>query len=62
MTAPLAALAAFLLGLLAIPGPLSVPSLGLLLVALTVVAATGWTGCLSLGLPGDQPPVEGGAP
>lgn len=59
----LAIVAAILTGLFApAPGPFSLPSLRLLLVALTVVAATGWTGCLSLGLPGDAPPVEGGAP
>ena len=58
----LALAVAALLGLFApAPWPLPLPSLGLLLAALTVLAAP-WTGCLSLGLPVDQPPVEGGAP
>lgn len=63
MTGFLAVAVALLLGLfLPSPWPLPLPSLGLLLAPLAVLASPGWTGCLSLGLPGDQPPVEGGAP
>lgn len=63
MRSLLALAVAVLLGLFA-PAPWPHPSLslGLLLAALTVLAAPGWAGCLSLGLPGDQPPMEGGAP
>lgn len=56
----LALAVAALLGLFA-PAPWPLPPVALALAALTVLAAP-WTGCLSLGLPGDQPPMEGGAP
>lgn len=63
MRSLLALAAAVLLGLF-LPAPWPHPSLplGLLLSALTVLAAPGWTGRLSLGLPGDFPPIERGAP
>jgi hypothetical protein len=53
-----ALVAAVLLGLLApVQAPLSVPSLGLLLAVLTVLAAPVQSGCLGLGLPGDGSPI-----
>jgi hypothetical protein len=44
------------------PPPLSLPSLVLLLAVLTVLAPLDWVPFGSLGMPGDQPPMEGGAP
>ncbi len=62
MKSLLALAVAVLLGLFApAPWPLPLPSLGLLLAVLAVLAP-GWSGCLSLGLPGDFPPIERGAP
>jgi hypothetical protein len=58
-----AIVAAFVFGLIvAVPRPLSLPSLLPLLACLTVLAAPAWTGCLGLGLRGDNPPIERGAP
>jgi len=60
MRSLLALAAALLLGLF-LPAPW--PSPGLLLAALVVLAAPGAPfPCLSLGLPGDHPPIERGAP
>jgi hypothetical protein len=54
----LALAAALLLGLLtASEWPPPLPSPGLLLAALTVLASPEWCGCLGLGLPG-VPPIE----